>query len=117
MAIHSAPATDRGTCGCRSAGPRARRLRRRWRRCPQRHRKWGGRGRTDPRAPRADIVGEDALGNAVSAVARDHGGNPIGTLDLTVTLDSQRPLTIVPGVPAHLTLAFNLAASKTVNLL
>lgn len=65
----------------------------------------------------ADIVVEDALGNAVSAVARDHSGNPIGTLDLTVTLDSQRPLTIVPGVPAHLTLDFNLAASNSVNLL
>jgi hypothetical protein len=65
----------------------------------------------------ADIVVEDALGNTLSAVARDRSGNPIGTLDLGVHLDSQRPLTIVPGVAAHLTLDFNLAASNTVNLL
>lgn len=64
----------------------------------------------------ADIRVEDANGNAVAALARDAAGNPITTLDLDVRFDRNRPLTIVPGVPAHLTLDFNLAASNQVNL-
>ena len=64
----------------------------------------------------AEIIVEDANGNAVAAVARDAGGNPITTLDLNVRFDNQRPLTIVPGVPAHLTLDFNRAASIQVDL-
>lgn len=64
----------------------------------------------------AEILVEDASGAAVAAVARDTGGNPITTLDLDVRFDNQRSLTIVPGVPAHLTLDFNLAASNQANL-
>jgi hypothetical protein len=65
----------------------------------------------------AEIVVEDALGNAAPAQARDAQGNPLATLDLTVQLDPQRPLIIAPGIPAHLTLDFNLAASNSVDLL
>lgn len=63
----------------------------------------------------AEIMVEDSNGDAVAAVARDATGNPIGTLDLEVRFDRLRPLTIVRGVPAHLTLDFNLAASNQVD--
>lgn len=64
----------------------------------------------------AEIMVEDASGNAVAAVARDAAGNPVTTFDLDVRFDRQRPLTIVAGVPAHLTLDFNLAASNQVDV-
>jgi len=64
----------------------------------------------------AQIMVEDATGNAVAAVAKDTGGNAISILDLQVKFDLLRPLTVVAGVPAHLTLDFNLAASNQVNL-
>jgi hypothetical protein len=63
----------------------------------------------------ADIRVEDASGQAVAAVVRDQNGQPITTMELTVKLDDRRALVIVPGVPAHLTLDFNLKASNTVN--
>jgi hypothetical protein len=63
----------------------------------------------------ADIRVENANGEAVTAVARDQNGQPITTLELTVKLDDRSALVIVPGVPAHLTLDFNLKASNTVN--
>jgi len=63
----------------------------------------------------ADIRVEDASGQAVAAVVKDPNGQPISTLELTVKLDDRASLLIVPGVPAHLTLDFNLKASNTVN--
>jgi hypothetical protein len=63
----------------------------------------------------ADIRVEDAGGQAVAAVVKDPNGQPITTLELTVNLDDRASLLIVPGVPAHLTLDFNLKASNTVN--
>ena len=63
----------------------------------------------------ADIRVEDANGQAVAAVVKDQNGQPITTLELTVKLDDRASLLIVPGVPAHLTLDFNLKASNTVN--
>jgi hypothetical protein len=63
----------------------------------------------------ADIRVEDASGHAVAAVVKDPNGQPITTLELTVKLDDRASLLIVPGVPAHLTLDFNLKASNTVN--
>jgi hypothetical protein len=64
----------------------------------------------------ADIRVEAANGQAVAAVARDQNGQSITTMELTVRLDDRRALVIVPGVPAHLTLDFNLKASNTVNM-
>jgi len=64
----------------------------------------------------ADIQVEDANGQAVKAIAKDSKGQLIGTMELTVRLDDRRALVIVPGVPAHLTLDFNLKASNTVNM-
>lgn len=44
----------------------------------------------------------------------DPDGNPITTLDVSVHLENRNSLTIVPGVPAFLTLDFNLDASNEV---
>ncbi len=65
----------------------------------------------------ADLQVEDAIGNAVSVPVtniQDTQGNPITTLDVTVRFDDRRALVIAPGIPAHLTLDFNLRASNTV---
>lgn len=64
----------------------------------------------------ADIKVENAAGNAVDAQVRDANGNAVTTLDLTVKFDNLRHLLVAPGIPAHLTLDFNLEASNTVDL-
>lgn len=64
----------------------------------------------------ADIKVEDATGNAVSAQVRDASGNAITTTDLAIKFDNLRHLVIAPGIPAHLTLDFNLEASNSVDL-
>lgn len=45
----------------------------------------------------------------------DPDGNPVTTLDVSVHLENRNALTIVPGVPAFLTLDFNLDASNQVS--
>lgn len=64
----------------------------------------------------ADIQVEDASGAAVKASVQDSNGQAITTLDLTVKFDANRRLLIAPGIPAHLTLDFNLEASNSVDL-
>ncbi len=64
----------------------------------------------------ADIRVEGADGQALAAIVRDQNGQPITTMELTVKLDDRSALVIVPGVPAHLTLDFNLKASNTVDM-
>lgn len=67
----------------------------------------------------ADIHVEDASGNAVAVPSgniRDANGNPISTLDMEVQFDDRRTLLIAPGIPAHLTLDFNLQASNSADL-
>ncbi len=65
----------------------------------------------------ADIQVEDANGDAVPASRiLDEEGNPVETLELTVKLTGRNQLTIVPGVPAHLTLDFDLEASNRVDM-
>jgi len=67
----------------------------------------------------ADLEVEEATGNAVPipvANIRDVQGNPITTLDVAVTFDNRRALVIAPGIPAHLTLDFNLQASNTADI-
>jgi hypothetical protein len=67
----------------------------------------------------ADLQVEDATGNALSvpvANIRDAQGHPVTTLDVAVTFDHRRALIIAPGIPAHLTLDFNLGASNTADL-
>jgi len=66
----------------------------------------------------ANIQVEDANGNPVRIPADnivDGDGNKISTLGVRVKLDTRRPLLIVPGVPAHLTLDFDLTASNQVD--
>jgi len=63
----------------------------------------------------ADIQVEDSSGNAVAATIQDPNGQPIDVLDLTVRLDDRRALVVVPGIPAHLTLDFNLKVSNRVD--
>lgn len=67
----------------------------------------------------ADLQVEDASGNAVAVPVgniRDSNGNAISTLDVEVKFDDRRTLVIAPGIPAHLTLDFNLQASNTADL-
>jgi hypothetical protein len=63
----------------------------------------------------ADIWVEDEDGNPVQAVAiQDANGSPINTLTATVQLEDRCRLVIVPGVPVHLSLDFNLEATNQV---
>ncbi len=63
----------------------------------------------------ADIQVEDASGNAVKADSIvDADGNPVSELSVAVKLEGRNSLRIVPGVPAYLTLDFDLKASNSV---
>ena len=62
----------------------------------------------------AEIVVEDEDGNPLEANAVDVNGAPLGTLDVKVELASSDVVTIAPGVPAHVTLDFDLDASNDV---
>lgn len=63
----------------------------------------------------ANIQVEDADGNAVAATqVVDSDGNALTTLEVTVNLEGANRLVIAAGVPASLTLDFDLAASNTV---
>ena len=64
----------------------------------------------------ADIEVEDSSGNAVQVKPVDQNGNPITALTLTIKLDSQGDLTLVPGVPQLYQIDFNLDASNSVDL-
>ncbi len=64
----------------------------------------------------ADIQVE-VNGESVSTEIQDRNGNPVTMLDVTVKLDNANKLLIVPGVPAHLTLDFDLEASNRVDTL
>jgi len=63
----------------------------------------------------ADITVEKA-GMPVAAQAVDASGNPLGVVDVNVTLDNRHHLVVSPGRPSLLTLDFNLAASNSVDL-
>ena len=55
--------------------------------------------------------------NSVKVTPVDSNGSPItGTLDVNVTLDSKHPLVVAPGLPANMTLDFDLQATNTVDL-
>jgi hypothetical protein len=63
----------------------------------------------------AEIWVEDANGEAVEVESiLDVDGDPITTLEVSVRLEGRDALLIVPGVPVHLTLDFNLNASNRV---
>ena len=54
--------------------------------------------------------------NALQVTPQDASGNPITTLTLQVQLDDHHPLLVRPGIPANLTLDFDLQATNTVDL-
>jgi hypothetical protein len=54
--------------------------------------------------------------NAPLVTPRDISGNTITTMTLLVKLDGNRPLVVRPGIPAHLTLDFDLEATNSVDL-
>jgi len=63
----------------------------------------------------ADIWVENANGDSVNVKSiLDEDGNPIETLTVSVYLEDSNSLLIAPGIPAHLTLDFNLNVSNQV---
>ena len=61
----------------------------------------------------ADIRVENAAGDAVQVTdIHDSDGNSVTTLDMTVHLEGRNKLVISHGVPAHLTLDFDLNATN-----
>ena len=63
----------------------------------------------------AKIQVEDDTGAAVNVTSiKDTSGNELGAMELNVKLEGKSSLTILPGVPAHLTLDFDLNASNVV---
>jgi len=61
----------------------------------------------------ADIQVENAAGDAVPVTEIvDSNGDPVVTLDMTVYLEGRNKLVISQGVPAHLTLDFDLNATN-----
>jgi hypothetical protein len=67
----------------------------------------------------ADIQVADENGDAVLVKSEhilDASGDAVDELTVTVQLADRSQLTILPGVPAHLTLDFDLAASNSVDM-
>jgi hypothetical protein len=63
----------------------------------------------------AEIWVEDPDGDTVEVESiLDEDGDPITTLEVSVHLEGRSALLIAPGIPAHLTLDFNLNASNNV---
>lgn len=66
----------------------------------------------------AEVWVENGTGEAVQvpvADIRDESGNPLGETTLSVRLEGRQSLLIVPGVPANLTLDFDLNTSNLVD--
>jgi hypothetical protein len=63
----------------------------------------------------ADITVEQN-GAPVAAQALDSDGNPMGQVDVNVTLDNRHHFVVAPGRPSLFTLDFNLAATNSVDL-
>lgn len=63
----------------------------------------------------ADIQAQDASGNAVKLKPVDSSGKTIGTIDETITLDTDHPLGLFPGAAHVLDIDFDLDASNTIN--
>jgi len=64
----------------------------------------------------ADIQVENASGKIVAVTSiLDIDGNAIDTLEVSVQLEDRDKLVIAPGIPAHITLDFDLKASNRVD--
>lgn len=65
----------------------------------------------------ADIRVENADGDLVPvSTIVDEDGNPVTTMTVSVSLQDSNALLIAPGIPAHLTLDFDLISSNQVEL-
>ncbi|MBL4865970.1 MAG: DUF4382 domain-containing protein, partial [Pseudomonadales bacterium] len=62
----------------------------------------------------AEIIIQDEVGVAYSATAQDTDGETISTMQVSIQLDEGAPIVIKRGVPASLTLDFDLEASNTI---
>jgi hypothetical protein len=71
---------------------------------------------TDLDFTNAQIVVQNDAGAELPAVAVDAAGNPITTLSVVIELPDSEPVRIVPGIPAAVTLDFDLDASNAVDL-
>ena len=66
----------------------------------------------------AEILVENAAGIPVAVDRdniKDNDGNPVNLMSMSVKLEGKTHLTILPGIPAHLTLDFDLKASNLVS--
>ncbi|MGQ0587496.1 MAG: DUF4382 domain-containing protein [Gammaproteobacteria bacterium] len=63
----------------------------------------------------AQIMVENAAGDTVAVTAVNEAGAALATLTVDVDFGPRDRMTIVPGVPAHVTLDFDLAASHRLN--
>jgi hypothetical protein len=64
----------------------------------------------------AKIVVQDATGKPLDAVAVNEEGDPLGQEEMEVQLSSGNRFTIAPGVPAHITLDFDLESTHSIDL-
>ncbi len=64
----------------------------------------------------ADIVAQDANGDAVALVARDSTGAPLGLTNVTLNLSSGDVVRVRVGIPAAFSLDFDLDASNEIDL-
>lgn len=64
----------------------------------------------------ANITVQDENGTAISANAVDTNGNPITQLTVDISLNGGSEFIIAPGIPAHITLDFDLDASNVVSI-
>ncbi len=62
------------------------------------------------------ITVEDANGNSIPAQALDESGNPLGEITVDVMFNQHSGFQIKPGVPAAITLDFDLEASNEVTI-
>ncbi len=62
----------------------------------------------------ASIIVQDENGDAINATVQDSNGEPITEMTVDVSFNGDRDFIIAPGIPAHITLDFDLNASNEV---
>lgn len=62
----------------------------------------------------AVIIVQDSNGEPITAKVQDADGNPVTQMTVDVSFNGERDFVIAPGIPAHITLDFDLDASNAV---
>lgn len=62
----------------------------------------------------AEITVQDSNGEAINASVQDADGNPVTRMTVDVSFNGESDFVIAPGIPAHITLDFDLDASNVV---